>query len=85
MKIYVSDDIYEYLVIGKRDIHSGVDDDLVVKSLEQHDRELLIEFAEDLNDWAREVALRHLGSGGSIHYNILYDKLNMLLKERGVE
>ena len=40
MKIYVSDDIYEYLTIGKRDIHSGVDDDIVVKSLEQHEQEI---------------------------------------------
>ena len=40
MEIYVSDDIYEYLTIGKRDIHSGVDDDLIVKSLEQHEEEI---------------------------------------------
>ena len=40
MEIYVSDDIYEYLTIGKRDIHSGVDDDLVVKNLEQHEQEI---------------------------------------------
>ncbi len=48
MKIYVSDNIYEYLTIGKRDIHSGVDDDLVVKSLEQHDKDLLKEFAKKI-------------------------------------
>lgn len=36
MKIYEIDDI----AMGIRDIHSGVDDDLVVKSLEQYEEEI---------------------------------------------
>jgi hypothetical protein len=48
MEVFVSDDIYEYLTISKRDIHSGVDVDFVVKSLETYTTEVRKPLEEEI-------------------------------------